>query len=551
MKVSEFDFVRLLSPVVSDSEETVPSESAYSFHSEGSKANVEPSVPSKQSSCKDTDFLKKFQEFLQSSFGGNTDPPKSKEYSSVCGKFLKHFGAEDRISTAVKCLNARQMNEYIESHTSKRAAWRLNVLVCLVKLVTFLNHQQMVSSNFLSAFKASISGLRKTYSKQKTKDLISSQTQKRPKIMAVNLLDYFDAPVVRDATAALATACTTATEGNIKYIIATLLLNSGARTGAVSGLLIEEVLNGRAIKDGSRTSYVISISSHKTAYKGPVQVPLSVRESKALKIIALYALKRFPGALHPFLSAAGTPYTSSRVSREFSLAWTLSGMFGRYGKFYPTDNRKHFASVLGDRYPEMREEIAKQLKHFKEVERELYDLAEGEKIALKVADKMKDVGRERRAKGSATPLPPSPAASGQPSEGSSIPAPILMPAPRELPAPTPKRGIKRTRSLSPQRGDRLSLDKRPGSFAGNLSTDVPTTLPPVKKNKFDFIQDWVDRTPAKFEPLEQEPLEQSSASASGGSLAARPQSKQGLVSVKGELGRGRRRRSSTWTGISK
>lgn len=147
---------------------------------------------------------------------------------------------------------------------------------------------------------------------------------------------------------------------------------------------------------------------------------------------------------------------------------------------------------------------------------------------------MKNVGRDRRAAASATRLSPSPAVSGQPSEGSSIAPLISIPAPRELPAPTPKRCIKRTRSLSPQRGDRISVEKRTGSFPGDLSTDVPTTFPPVK-NKFDFIQEWVDSFPTKLEPLVEEKPEPSSAS--GGIFSC-------TSTVQTRLGKRRRR---TWT----
>lgn len=37
----------------------------------------------------------------------------------------------------MKFLNARQLDEYIESHRSKNGAWKLNVLVCL-ETVTLL-----------------------------------------------------------------------------------------------------------------------------------------------------------------------------------------------------------------------------------------------------------------------------------------------------------------------------------------------------------------------------------------------------------------------------
>lgn len=186
-----------------------------------------------------------FQDFLQSSFNYNKDPPKAKEYSNVARKFLALFGVDSRIRTAVKFLNARLMEEYIESYSSKRATSKLNVLVCLVKFVTFSNHQEMLSSNFLSPFKSSISGLQRTYTKQKNEGKITSQTEK---IIITSWTTITPRLSVTPLSDTLVTAYSPTIECYIKFIIATILLNSGAQTGAVPGVLIEEVLNSRIFK---------------------------------------------------------------------------------------------------------------------------------------------------------------------------------------------------------------------------------------------------------------------------------------------------------------
>ena len=77
----------------------------------------------------------------------------------------------------------------------------------------------------------------------------------------------------------------------------------------------------------------------------------------------------YPSCSHLFVTQVsdhglvGKPFSVSRLCTELRIVWTKSGLFKEYGHFTSTDNRKRFASVLYERFPDMREKIAKQLKH--------------------------------------------------------------------------------------------------------------------------------------------------------------------------------------------
>jgi hypothetical protein len=151
-----------------------------------------------------------------------------------------------------------------------------------------------------------------------------------------------------------------------KYLIALLLLNSGTRTGVTKNMTMQEVQNIEKVEveqsDGTTKKYfVVSVTSHKTCYQG--QVPMSNREYKALKNMCEIMEMKHNGATHPFVTSEGTPFTTSRVSREWAKVSSDSGMLQKYGVFTLTDNRKHVISHMLKCYPEMQEQISKQMKN--------------------------------------------------------------------------------------------------------------------------------------------------------------------------------------------
>jgi hypothetical protein len=59
----------------------------------------------------------------------------------------------------------------------------------------------------------------------------------------------------------------------------------------------------------TKTYFVVSVTNHKTCYQGPVQVPMSNREYKALKNVCDIVEMKHSGGTHPFVTSEGTPFT--------------------------------------------------------------------------------------------------------------------------------------------------------------------------------------------------------------------------------------------------
>lgn len=73
-----------------------------------------------------------------------------------------------------------------------------------------------------------------------------------------------------------------------------------------------------------------------------------------------------------------------------------------------------------------------------------------------------------------------------------------MTAPKELPAPTGIRGIKRAASLSPEV---IAFQKEARELRGGSGFGCSHHLTSVKKTKLDFVQQWVDSSPNEVSAL--------------------------------------------------
>ena len=113
----------------------------------------------------------------------------------------------------------------------------------------------------------------------------------------------------------------------MKYLAASLILNSGARTGVLANLKMSEVFDAEkcvyqtSSDDVAKHYYVVSVSHHKTSYQGPVQIPLANREYRALMNMCMFVKSHHPDSDSPFVTYSGTTYSVSRLSREWNRAW--------------------------------------------------------------------------------------------------------------------------------------------------------------------------------------------------------------------------------------
>jgi hypothetical protein len=183
---------------------------------------------------------------------------------------------------------------------------------------------------------------------------------------------------------------------------------------------------------------VVSVHDHKTGYQGPVTLPLDTVEYDALLNVCNHTEVTFPSSIHPFLTKEGTPFNSSRVSREWSNAWRECGLEETYGPFSPGDNRKHFVSLVLKKFPHLREKLSKQLKHSKKIERTMYDLSSAAGISVELHGVRKDLAFTprviRKPVATATvsrcpdsPPPSAPSLPGLLTTRGSIPSPCSLP----------------------------------------------------------------------------------------------------------------------------
>jgi hypothetical protein len=339
--------------------------------------------------------------FLISELGGSVDIGRAKEYAATVRKYFVYYSAERRPKDMLFFCTPIHLKEYFEDEGATRSPqWKLRLIGFLTKFLSYLEERALAPSGFSTEFKTKINGLCRTISKAKTRCRIKKMTEKRQTVMKVDIKDFFDCEQRREAIRVLSETPDETLHHNMasarKYLISSLLLNSGARTGVLKNLTITEVRNAEKVAmehtDGpTKTYFVVSVSSHKTCYQGPVMVPMSNREYRALENLCNLVEQQHSEATHPFVTAEGRPFTTSRLSREWACAWGESGMLEKYGAFSPTDNRKHVISHLLRRYPELRDKISKQMKHSAQTERTFYDLSTGADISIDLLRKRMEV----------------------------------------------------------------------------------------------------------------------------------------------------------------
>jgi hypothetical protein len=113
----------------------------------------------------------------------------------------------------------------------------------------------------------SLKGITLTLSKRKTKCTVQRQTKKRKTFKKVNISDFFQHAYGRDNIKSMVDGVKFANYATgRKFLIASMLLNSGARTGAVANREVREVIDAEKIVYGEgqcrKTCHVVCISNH-------------------------------------------------------------------------------------------------------------------------------------------------------------------------------------------------------------------------------------------------------------------------------------------------
>ena len=157
--------------------------------------------------------------------------------------------------------------------------------------MVYLEGRSFIPPGRSDSFRLLTKGLNHTPSKQKTIRQIESQTIKRVRILKVDLSKYFNSKVRVQAIRTLASGVTESSY-RFNFFIASLILNSRARTGVVSNITLDNVYSAEQFSSKGKAYRVVSKTTHKTSCKGPVQIPLSIEEYDALRNIFAFLFKK-------------------------------------------------------------------------------------------------------------------------------------------------------------------------------------------------------------------------------------------------------------------
>ena len=88
----------------------------------------------------------------------------------------------------------------------------------------------------------------------------------------------------------------------------------------LANVTIQNIADAENCSFGGEEYFVVSVTDHKTAYKGPVMLPLNMDEFNALRNVGEYVRATFPEVLHHFVTREGKAFTTTRVGYEWRSA---------------------------------------------------------------------------------------------------------------------------------------------------------------------------------------------------------------------------------------
>lgn len=337
-----------------------------------------------------------FRRHLQRRAGGQRTADIAEQYARTTQKFLDYCGEGIPGEVALSRHNVEDYLDHCESEglAPGTLTSRLTILLLFASCLHYLGR---LTAERLAAINASLEGTKRSLNKQKVRRRLTLAAKDREQVVAPGNLSVFYEHSTNTATidrAVLDGVGPANVNRARRYIMSNFLLASGARSGVLEGLTIEEIEAARreVAVDGT-VYYVIAVANHKTANLGSFLIPALERWHLAALALCRYVRESTPTATHPFVSSTGRPFPSSRVGYELREAWRETGCQAAYGDFSSTKNRKRFATLMADFRPDMRDAVARQLRHSSETERRYYDLGSGPSQAVNTVNVARNVER--------------------------------------------------------------------------------------------------------------------------------------------------------------
>ena len=223
-------------------------------------------------------LLEQWQSYLCSHVGGALAHPRAKEYARVVERYLRYHDIHLRPADIARFISNDHLIDYFDHIGSdKGPSWKCSVILTLRRFLIYLDDRDIVPAGLSHRFKLLTKGLVSSLGKQKTRRRVEQQAEKRPRLLKIDLSDFFLSPRRRDALRQMAESVNTDTyQACVKYLAGSLILNSGARTGVLANLKMSEVFNAEkcvfqtSSDDVAKHYFVVSVSHHKTSYHGPV-----------------------------------------------------------------------------------------------------------------------------------------------------------------------------------------------------------------------------------------------------------------------------------------
>ncbi|XP_065640288.1 uncharacterized protein LOC124815663 [Hydra vulgaris] len=162
------------------------------------------------------------------------------------------------------------------------------------------------------------------------------------------------------------------------YLLTYILFNNASRPGAIANMTIGEFR--RALHNAS--GYTISVKKHKTSYKGPANIAMTVELYNEVAVYIQFLRNKLEGISHPtdkepvFLSFSGLAMDSSMISSQFTLFWNraLGKKNSDSSAMNPTLVRKYTTTKVHSKFPHLKQKTAQHLCHSLKVAESNYAL---------------------------------------------------------------------------------------------------------------------------------------------------------------------------------
>ncbi|XP_057299124.1 uncharacterized protein LOC130629797 isoform X3 [Hydractinia symbiolongicarpus] len=177
------------------------------------------------------------------------------------------------------------------------------------------------------------------------------------------------------------------------YLISTLIMDNASRSGAIANMLLEEVGNTNN-SDGGCT---IAVKKHKTGYKGPAFITMTIETFKNLTNYIRYVRNSLQGinsgGKEPvFVSWAGNKMASSMVTGQLSSFWAQA--LGRdCGDLTTTLVRKYATTTIHKNQPELKQATANLLCHAERTASMSYNLIDKQRRAFQTSQQVREAMR--------------------------------------------------------------------------------------------------------------------------------------------------------------